>query len=173
MNATERFERWFAQSISKLKELPTGDGAFAALMIAIPLYERYIIGKLKLSGSETKEADVKAAVSADLKLDSKQRSIFWDMFRNGFMHQAMPTDGKTKWMVSSEFGEIPEFKEVEGVNCILLDPWKFADRVIKKYKDNPDVITASDSFPLASIFLLSPDEDTGTESAESERESAD
>ena len=138
MNPEQLFDRWFTQSIAKLKELPTGDGAFAALMIAIPLYERFIVGKLKLAGSETKEDNVKQEVAADLNLDDRQRSIFWEMFRNGFMHQAMAKDGKTKWMVSHTFDALPVFKEIDGVNYILLDPWKFADRVITKYKDNPE-----------------------------------
>jgi hypothetical protein len=40
---TERFNGWFVKSIEKLRELPEGDGAFAAMMIALPLYERRIM----------------------------------------------------------------------------------------------------------------------------------
>jgi len=154
MEASEFFNRWYVQSIAKLKELPNGDGAFAALMIAMPLYERYIVAKLKLAGTETSDSNVKQEIADDLRLEAHKRSIFWDMFRNGFMHQAMAKDGNTKWMVSDTFGELPEFKEIDGVNYILLDPWKFADRVLAKYKADPRLITASESFPLASIFSL-------------------
>lgn len=156
MNASELFERWFGRSIEKLRELPNGDGAFAALMIAIPLYERFIIASLKGSGSPTKEADIQKAVGDDLGLDDGQRRVFWEMFRNGFMHQAMAKDGKTKWMVSSEFGELPEFKTIGGVAYICLNPWKFADRVLRKFRSDPKLITASESFPLATIFQLPP-----------------
>ena len=154
MEPSQLFDRWFVQPIVKLKELPNGDGAFAALMIAIPLYERYIIAKLKLAGSETTLDYVKQETADDLNLDGQKGAIFWDTFRTGFMHQAMAKDGRTKWMVSQEFGDLPEFKEIEGVNYILLDPWKFADRVLDKYTDDPDLITASESFPLASIFSV-------------------
>jgi hypothetical protein len=96
---TERFTAWYAKSIEKLKELPEGDGAFAALMIALPLYERYIIAKLKLDGNPTGDEDVRREISNDLKLDDRHRSIFWGMVRTGFMHQAMVTAGATKWLV--------------------------------------------------------------------------
>jgi hypothetical protein len=33
----EKFRCWFVSAIEKLKTLPEGDGAFAALMIAFPL----------------------------------------------------------------------------------------------------------------------------------------
>ena len=50
----DRFRRWFDAPIARLKELPTGDGAIAAMMIVLPLYERAIIGREKLSGRGTK-----------------------------------------------------------------------------------------------------------------------
>lgn len=152
--AIDLFERWFGRSVDKLRELPNGDGAFAALMIAIPLYERYIIAKLKLAGSATGEAEVQVAVGTDLGLEDWQRRIFWQMFRVGFMHQAMVMDGKTKWMVSHEFGETPEFKTIAGVNYICFDPWKFTDRVLAQFRADHRLITASESFPLAGIFAL-------------------
>ena len=46
----EKFTGWFARAIDKLAELPEGDGAFAAMMIALPLYERSIVARLKLEG---------------------------------------------------------------------------------------------------------------------------
>ncbi|VTS06827.1 hypothetical protein [Tuwongella immobilis] len=152
--AIDLFERWFGHSIDKLRDLPNGDGAFAALMIAIPLYERYIIAKLKLEGTATGEAEVQEAVGKDLGLEDWQRRIFWQMFRVGFMHQAMVMDGKTKWMVSHVFGDVPEFKSIAGVNYICFDPWKFTDRVLSKYRADHRLITASESFPLASIFAF-------------------
>jgi len=123
-------------------------------MIALPLYERYIIAKLKLAGTETSEDNIKTEIGTDLGLDDRQRSIFWEVFRNGFMHQAMAKDGKTKWAISHNFGALPDFKDLKGVSYILIDPWKFADRVIQHFVKQPELITASDSFPLATIFQL-------------------
>ena len=91
----EKIEGWFVRAIDKLDELPEGDGAFAALMIVLPLYERYIVGKLKLERKEAGEADKQEEMSKDLELDNKQRSIFWAIFRVGFTHQGMGQHGKT------------------------------------------------------------------------------
>jgi hypothetical protein len=151
-SSIERFDGWFVKPIEKLKELPEGDGAFAAMMVALPLYERYINAQLKLNGKLTGEEDIRDEIAADLQLSNHQRSIFWDIFRVGFMHQGMAKAGKTKWMVSHTFGELPEFKTVDGHNYVCLDPWKFADRVLDKFRKDSRLITASDSFPLADVF---------------------
>lgn len=150
----ERFNGWFVKSIEKLKELPEGDGAFGALMIALPLYERYIISKLKLVGKSTSDEDVRREIGADLELDDRQRRVFWEMFRNGFMHQGMVKAGTTKWLVSDRFGELPEFTTREGQSYVCVDPWKFADRVLRKFEQDPRLISASESFPLADVFSL-------------------
>lgn len=162
MNAIDLFERWFGNSIKQLQELPTGDGAFAALMISIPLYERFVIAKLKLDGKPTNETTMQAEIGSDLNLDDGQRRVFWEMFRNGFMHQGMAKDGKTKWMVSHVFGATPEFKTIDGVQHICFDPWKFSARVLDKFRSDHRLITASESFPLASIFVMPPGIESST-----------
>jgi hypothetical protein len=151
---TDRFTGWYVRPIEKLKELPEGDGAFAALMIALPLYERYIIAKLKLSGKSTDPDHITREIGADLKLDEGQRRVFWAMFRTGFMHQGMTMAGKTQWLVSHKFGELPEFRTFQGRSCLCVDPWKFADRVLNAFLQDPRLITASESFPLANLIAI-------------------
>ena len=100
MSSIELFERWFGRSIEKLAELPNGDGAFAALMIALPLYDCFIHAKLKLEGRPTTDAIVQNEMGADLGLTDYQRQVFWDVFRNGFMHQEWPKKAKRSgWLV--------------------------------------------------------------------------
>ena len=36
------FDRWFARAISQLEKMENGDGGTAAMMIVLPLFERYI-----------------------------------------------------------------------------------------------------------------------------------
>lgn len=151
---TELFVRWYVNPIKKLKELPNGDGGFAAFMIALPLYERYIIAKLKLDGKSTDKETISEEMSTDLQISAGEQSVFWDLFRNGFAHQAMPKAGKTSWLTSSEFTEFPEFKTTNEQNYICIDPWKFADRVLNLFMLDHRLIIASDSFPLASIFSI-------------------
>lgn len=147
----ERFNGWYVRPIEKLKELPEGDGAFAALMITFPLYERLIKARLKLAGKPTGDEDVTAAVGEDLGLDGRDRRIFWSAFRIGFLHQAMGKAGPTPWIVSGGCGAVPEFREINEILCICIDPWKFADRVLGAFLAVSGLITASESFPLAGV----------------------
>lgn len=151
---SERFEGWFVQPIEKLAELPEGDGAFAALMIALPLYERYIVAKLKLAGQPAGDKEKQAEMSADLGLDDNKRKKFWAIFRVGFTHQGMGQHGQTRWIVSHTYDEVPQFHTINGCDCVCLDPWKFARRVLQKYSDDPRLIVASESFPLADVFFV-------------------
>lgn len=150
----ERFNGWFVRSIDKLKELPEGDGAFAAMLIALPLYERFIVAKLKLGGEPIGQDEIAREIGADLGLAEGERRAFWAMFRTGFMHQAMVQTGKTVWLVSHRFGALPEFRTYGGRSCLCVDPWKFADRVLATFLQDPRLITASESFPLADVFAV-------------------
>ena len=154
---TERFSAWYVRAIEKLKELPEGDGAFAALMIAIPLYERCITAQLKLADKPTAAEDIRRAIREDLKLDEGQRKVFWDMFRVGFVHHGMPKTGKTQWLVSDQFVALPEFRTLGEGSCVCFDPWKFAERVLNTFMREPRLIVASESFPLANVFSLRSD----------------
>lgn len=155
-NATplKRFEGWFVRSVDKLEEMPEGDGAFAALMVVMPLYERYIVAKLKMDENETSEKKKEDEISKDLQLDDTQRRIFWNIFRDGFMHQGMGKAGKTRWCVSHTYGDFPTFQTINGTQCVCLNPWKFARRVLGKFQEQPELITASNSFPLADVFEM-------------------
>lgn len=147
----ERFKGWYVRPVEKLKDLPEGDGAFAALMIVLPLYERLIKARLKVADKPTGDEDVASAVGDDLGLRGSDRRVFWSAFRVGFMHQAMGKAGRTPWLVSDSFGAVPEFRDINGARCVCLDPWKFADRVLGSFLDAPELITASESFPLAAV----------------------
>lgn len=154
MTAQSLFERWYVRPIEKLKELPDGDGGFAALMLTLPLYERLIVGRLKLDNRPTDEEAVRAEMGSDLHLTDDQQRRFWAVLRIGFMHQAMGQNGRTKWLTSHTFTERPEFRVVRGTPTICLDPWKFADRVLREFQRRPELITASESFPLADIIPM-------------------
>lgn len=91
------FRRWFVTPLELLeRDLPNGDGAFVALMAALPLYERAIIAELKLDKEETTPEAIETRVEKDLGIDTNTRKKFWAIYRNGFMHQGMGLDGKSK-----------------------------------------------------------------------------
>ena len=118
MNAEQLFARWFTSPIETLSKLDRGDGAFAALIVALPLYERAIIAELKLRGKATDDDSVKTAVEEDLSILPGVRARFWAIFRNGFMHQGMGLDGKTKWLLSGKYSLTPEIRTVGGIDYL-------------------------------------------------------
>lgn len=154
MNPEQLFHRWFVVPIEKLKKLDDGDGAFVALMAALPLYERAIVGKIKLLGKPANDDAIKAEVEKDLGIEANSRAKFWAIYRNGFMHQAMGCDGKTKWRISDAYDRSPKLLTEKGVDFVCIDPWKFADHVLKMFKDDSRLMTASESFPFATIFAV-------------------
>jgi len=145
------FNLWFVEPIEKLKELPNGSGGIIAFMIGLALYERLIIAKLKFENCPSDEESIRKAMSEDLQLSESQQRVFWDMLRNGFLHQAMPKIGKTRCMFHDSFTEYPVFKTLDGMEVICINPWRFTDRVISEYLAYPCLINISESYPLVRI----------------------
>ena len=149
--AIENFLIWFVEPINKLKELPNGAGGFVAFMVGLSLYERLLKARLSLSDKKADVKEFQRAMQADLHLNEQQRSFFWDFFRNGLLHQAMPKLGKTNYCFHHTFSGIPEFTNINGQPSICIDPWKFTDRVLNEFLENPILIIRTNSYPFASI----------------------
>jgi len=156
--AVDKFRRWYFEPIEKLRKLPNGDGGFVAFMVGIALYERWITAKLKSKNQMADKKSIKKAMQDDLGLSDQERRIFWDMFRNGLFHKAMPKLGKTGYWFNCTFSGYPEFKVLDGHPVIRIDPWKFTDRVIKEFLSDPKLIMESESYPLPSILPIPFDE---------------
>jgi hypothetical protein len=161
LDALEKFQMWYFEPIEKLYDLPNGRGGFIAFIVGITLYERLIVARIKherkgLSEEIIEEKDIKSAMQKDLGLTSHELSIFWDLFRNGLLHQAMPKKGKTAYKFNHTFSGYPKFLDKDGGKCICIDPWKFAFRIIDEFKQNPHLISESESFPLPEIIPETP-----------------
>jgi hypothetical protein len=156
MNSEVLFYRWFVAPVNILRQLPHGDGAIGAFMITLPLVERAATARLQLRDEETKKDNIKKEVSIILGFseeESRERSIFWNMFRDGLLHLGMPfADGPTKWLFHGGFGALPEFVEENGIRYFRLDPFKFADYILSLYWQDPRMITQSTSSPFGDIF---------------------
>jgi hypothetical protein len=152
--AINKFRIWYIEPVEKLKELPNGNGGFVAFMVGIALYERLIIADLSLKGKKTDVPSIQQAMMIDLKLTEKQQHIFWDVFRNGLFHQAMPKSGKTGYWFRHTFSGYPEFIEENERTIICIDPWEFTDRVINAFLSDPKLIIESESYPLPSIIPI-------------------
>lgn len=151
------FGIWFVDPIEKLKELPGGNGGFVAMMVGLALYERLIVAKLKQKGKDATLENQNSLMAKDLGISENQVAVFWDVFRNGLLHQAMPKEGKTKYVFNNSFGGHPVFKTYAEAEWICIDPWDFTSKVIQEFLDNPNLLGLSLSFPLTTTTYLPPE----------------
>jgi hypothetical protein len=145
--ALRLFKAWFVKPMEKMDI----DGGFVAFMVALALYERLIVAKLVLEHGRADEDAQKQKKAEDLGLTDREQSIFWDLFRNGLLHEGMPLLGKTGFILDPDFTDKPKLKYYEGKPVFCIDPWKFYHRVINEFLNDPRLITTSDSFPLAMV----------------------
>ena len=143
----DRFNGWFAAPIEKLKELPEGDGGFLALSAALFLCERYYRTLTKTHEGQKDNESFKTEAAKELGLSLDDFKCFWMVYRNGIQHQGMPRMYKDKhnvsytWRTSADFEAIPEFYNIDAHNReIRLNPWKFAELIINKFRANPAVL---------------------------------
>lgn len=155
-----KFKIWYVDPIKKLEELPNGNGGFVAFIVGLALYERLIRSKLQINNQESTEESIKSAMNIDLGITEGQRNVFWDLFRNGLLHQAMPKPGNTVYKFRDDFSNKPEFVESNGQWFIYINPWKFTYRVLNEFLSQPELIIASESCPLASIIYKTDDENS-------------
>jgi hypothetical protein len=142
----ERFEGWFCQPIEKLKECPEGDGGFLAMAAGLFLCERYYRTVTNTHEGQQDSSTFLDAAARDLGVDPDRFRIFWKVYRHGIQHQGMPKRFKQNgitylWHIDTAFPATPTFQTVNAtVQEILLDPWKFADLIRRKYQENPNVL---------------------------------
>ena len=83
----ENFKAWYVETLSKL--YPFRNSGFPILMIAFPLIERYLRNKNRLSPKEnlSKECMENLREMFPDLLNNKAAWKFWNIFRNGVLHQ--------------------------------------------------------------------------------------
>jgi hypothetical protein len=154
-DAEELFRRWFLNPLDVLKtseRIKDGDGGIIAMMVVMPLLERYV-KYIEKTENRTRNQVFKA----EFGFDDADSNAFWNIFRDGFCHQAMPiakAHGAALPGVSFSDGypSLPTYIEHEGQRFITMDIWKFAQWVLDKYEANPKMLEANASFPLLPIY---------------------
>ncbi len=90
MNIEKLFDHWFVVPLHWLQAIPNNNVSFIALATALFLYERYLIAYLKSKGVKaTKDRKIQQ-IADDFEVDKKIATDFWDVMRNGILHQGMP-----------------------------------------------------------------------------------
>jgi hypothetical protein len=150
------FTRWYIQPLEKLKEIPNGDGAFVALTICCILYERYVVAVITRAGAKVTDEARQEQLTVDFETDKDTADAFWDIMRNGLAHEAMPKQkqhGKPMpgWRFTHNFPNPMELANENGTPILLVQPWRFMDKVLSLWRDNTHLLDLSSSFPWGSI----------------------
>jgi hypothetical protein len=145
----EKIEKWFLgplRSMSKMK----GDQAFIAMMVCLVLYEKYL-RVAKEIGDEKFCQGSKAfrIMSEDFDFPPDDCYRFWQDWRNGLLHRAMPSIGHYDGYVLSG-DKYPKPLQIDGKR-LKIDPWKFCAIVIRLV-DRERTMWKDPKNPLAKIM---------------------
>lgn len=156
-DSLEKFVRWFVIPLNTMRSIPNGDGAFIALSIGCQLCERFY--RAKTNTQEIQDGlPFQDEAGRSLGVGEEQFKKFWKAFRHGMQHQGSPKsfqkDGVNyKWRISGAYKNIPEEVVVDSTTTVIqIDPWKFADLMVKKFLNEPDVLDEAISHAFGDIY---------------------
>jgi hypothetical protein len=155
------FHKWYVEPLRELERLPGGNGGFIALATSCFLYERYAVAVIKSAGKGKADDETKISqFEKDFGVDKETARFFWEVIRDGLLHQAMPKQRKygkktlPKWAFQHDFPRPVELVDWQGQPVLKVQPWLFMNRVIELWSENMDLLEQSDSFPWANVFPL-------------------
>jgi len=149
------FLQWYVEPLRMLEQLPGGQGGFIALATSCFLYERYVVAVLR---SQRKKPDTSAKISQlayDFGVDCFTAMTFWEVMRDGILHQGMPMRYKQskilpKWAFHDLY-PVMSVEKIDGELWLKVQPWKFMNKVLDLWDANFTLITQSCGFPWANI----------------------
>jgi len=160
------FERWVLAVVPKLRELPNGDGAFAALSMAFGLYERFIDSLLHQQQIKASPANFSTQAAKDFGLAGgagvEAIERMWSGFRLGMQHAFQPKaytedagrGDRWGWDISEEVGyhAYPVVVQLEkDLFIVTLNPWLFLAHTLQRWREHPDLMNELSEFRLGAI----------------------
>jgi hypothetical protein len=151
----DRFILWYVEPLRVLEQLHEGQGGFVALATACVLYERYAKAVLSSQGQKADRPGLLVQMEADFGVDRATSEAFWDVMRDGLLHQGMPLQKKQgtelpKWAFHHSY-PLMALEIIRGEKWLKVQPWKFMNRVIALWEANFVLLAQNNSFPWANI----------------------
>lgn len=150
------YELWFKRLIQNL--YADGDAGFVILMISIPLLERYLREKSGIHESRTLNDNFYQELVAVFPslLTSSQAEKFWQVYRNGLLHQVTLSKAPRKGMqVPGGWlnGNAPAL-HIDSNGEFWVDPKKFAETILNKIDSDFSTFEGASSVnhPMPSVF---------------------
>ena len=160
MTSTDKLQKWFIEPLRVLRSLPDGDGAFIALSIGCQLCERFYRAK-----TQTQEIQdgvpFQEEAGRSLGVGEDHFKRFWKVFRHGMQHQGSPKSFQLggisyKWRISAAYKDVPEEVVVDSNTTVIqIDPWKFADGMVKRFLNEPAVLDSAIMHAFGDIYQKS------------------
>lgn len=154
----EMFDRWFVSPLSKLESMPNGDGGFIALATSCFLYERYAKACIKRDGKKADRQSLIKQFSDDFETNEDTAKAFWDVIRDGILHQGMPkqsNQGKRDlpgYIFHHSFAVPVELVLWGDEPALKIQPWLFMWKVIELCQCNIELLVENSSFPFPKIM---------------------
>jgi hypothetical protein len=159
MNSDASFNYWFVVPVQHLRSIPNNDGSFVALAISLFLYERYASVMLKQRGMKVNEKNIPKQIVVDFGIDEHVARAFWDVMRNGLLHQGMPKQAEKgrktlpDWIFHHNQVEHPmEVIDINGRRLLSVQPWMVVNKVIELWAENLHLLDQNQSFPWAQVY---------------------
>lgn len=129
----ENFKAWYVQVLEGLYEKP--DAGIAVLMISLPLLERYLRRKHRLTPADNMTDDAMGGLCAMFPGFGAiaQARKFWNVYRHGFLHQATVSRNAKGGAVLPDGWltlDIAEPIRVEPDGSFTVNPVVFSKKVI-------------------------------------------
>jgi hypothetical protein len=153
----KNFKTWYVQVLEGLYE--NRDAGIVILMIVLPLLERYLRRKHRVA--EGKKLNTTAMVGLCAMFPAlqtaKQAQLFWDVFRNGFLHHATVSRSKKGVALPGGFltHDIAEPIRVGLDRRITVNPVAFSKTVLGTILGDFATFEA-DAPPLPQVVRLDP-----------------
>jgi len=157
------FDRWVVVPFSVLRQLPDGDGAFAALAMGFGLYERFIDSKIHNRGDKPcpERRYEEAAKDFEDRVKAEDFKSFWDMYRVGIQHYFHPkhftkSNDNTRWgwdiSANENYNAFPVILNPEpDLFIIAIDPWAFVEHILKRWYEYPELMNELSATTLGEI----------------------
>jgi len=131
-----------------------------ALSVALFLCERYYRTLTNTHEGQRDDKAFKVEAAKDLGLKEKDFEHFWMVYRNGIQHQGMPkryvdkgNKVTYKWSIDEGFSATPEIHKIDAqTQEIRLNPWKFAELMINKFRANPSILENATLHAFGEVF---------------------
>jgi hypothetical protein len=146
----DKVEQWYLKPLERMSK----HDAFVCLSICFLLYEKYLRATKKIGADEafSQGHSVFKKIGKTFNMPADDAFYFWNYWRNGLLHRAMPKEGKSRTYCMTPHQE--KSVVVTG-DSFSLNPWLFRDEIVKLIRANR-AIWKDEDFPFAREFKLAP-----------------